>query len=843
MKASFLTRKWHKWLFLVIGVQMVLWAVGGFYMVTISIDYIHGDHLIKSIKPNAPGQSAYTLPLREVMNKYPTATQIETGTLLDKAVYKITTPNGNHLVDAGSGRALSPLPEATIKSIAQNLYAGPGPISSIRLLTENPPSEIQTRPLPLWQVNFDDTFSPTLYFSPVTGKLISKRQDTWRLFDIMWMLHIMDYEDRSDVNNWLLRIAATVVSLSALAGIWLLFYSFNGAKKKTLAANSPALAPSPSTSTSWSKAFFRTLHKWLGLIIGLQVAIWCLTGLSFSILPHDTVQGSDLARHHAPQPITSGSNHSTVINIADLDGIESFNNLALRIQQGRLVYQVSDQDGTRLIDATLGQPVSVDEKMSRKIALDDYSGAAVILSAETVMMPTSDMPRSTGPAWKIDFDDGRQTALYISVETGQILARRNDIWRVFDFFIMLHFMDYPGNNNFNNPWIIFTAFAALWLAISGIILLFQSFTRTEFKAAWHRITGRKSRLKLTVLDIHGGLDNSLTTRFGTPLYTSLAEGGILLPSSCGGGGTCGLCRVKFVNNQVPIMTADRAHFTKRELDAGYRLSCQHRQTEDTAVELPDDVLSQEPIQAEVISNRPLTPSIHEITLKVAAGNMAPYQAGSYMLVEIPTEGASPLSRAYSLATPSAENPDEIVLNIRNIPAPADQPNIPAGLGSSYMCGLEIGAEVTLSGPFGHFSANNSDREMVFIGGGAGMAPLRAIIRDQLLHKKSGRKISFWYGVRNKQDIFYQEEFTALVDNHENMSFQIGLSETQDGDDWQGPVGFIHQITLEHYLSDHPDLSSTEFYLCGPPAMLAATRGMLQDLGIDETNISFDDFGI
>jgi Na(+)-translocating NADH:ubiquinone oxidoreductase F subunit len=178
-----------------------------------------------------------------------------------------------------------------------------------------------------------------------------------------------------------------------------------------------------------------------------------------------------------------------------------------------------------------------------------------------------------------------------------------------------------------------------------------------------------------------------------------------------------------------------------------------------------------------------------------------------------------------------------------MPAPVDQPDIPAGMGSSYMCSLKDGEKITLSGPFGHFAAKDSDREMILIGGGAGMAPLRAIIRDQLLYKKSSRKISFWYGVRNKEDIFYQEEFETLVNNHKNMMFQIGLSEPKDTDNWDGPTGFIHKITMEHYLSDHPDLSNSEFYLCGPPAMLAATRAMLHDLGIPEDNISFDDFGI
>lgn len=802
-------------------------------MVTIPIDYIHGDHLVNIDKPQTSDQSSYSVNISDLIKKFPTATKIETGSLLDNPVYEIETPNTVHLVDARSGKDLSPLSKTTILTIAQKLYAGPGPILSIRLLTDNPPSEIQSRPLPLWQVNFHDLATPTLYISPVTGKLIAKRHDFWRAFDFLWMLHIMDYEDRSDVNNWLLRIAATLVILSALTGIWLLFYSFNNKRSQAVTTSSSSL----------KGQFFRTIHKWLGLIIGLQVIIWCATGLGMSILHHETVQGDDRSRHLAPQTLFSKATQTEIIDIINLKGLNSFQKLTLRNLNGQLVYQITDKNGDRLIDARLGQPVIVDEKTSRKIAVNDYSGSAKVLYAQTVQMPTSDTPNEKGPAWKIDFDDDRQTALYISVETGHIVARRNDTWRIFDFFIMLHFMDYPGNLHFNSPWIIAIAFFSLWLAISGVILLFQSFTLTEFKAAWNRILRRKTSLNLTVLDIYGGLDNKFATEFGTPVYNSLAQAGINLPSSCGGGGTCGLCRVKFINIDAPVLSADQHHLSQKELDEGYRLSCQHRLIEDIAVEIPQEILSQKPYQAEVVSSKFLTPNIKEITLRVPSSDIFSYRAGSYMLADIPTDDETTISRAYSLATPSEENPQEIVLNVRQMPAPANQPDIPTGIGSSYMCSLKVGEKITLSGPFGHFAAKDSDREMILIGGGAGMAPLRAIIRDQLLYKKTDRKISFWYGVRNREDIFYQEEFESLMNNHKNMMFQIGLSEPKKTDNWSGPTGFIHKITMEHYLSDHPDLSNSEFYLCGPPAMLAATRTMLHDLGIPEDNISYDDFGI
>ena len=826
MKASFLSRKWHKWLFLVIGVQMCLWAISGFYMVTMSIDYIHGDHLVQEKAPPPLHLTTYTYPVNQVMSAYPEATSIETGNLFETPVYKVHTPNGIQVINARNGMNLSPLARSQVKLLAENLYAGNGPLASLELLSDNPPSEVQTRPLPLWRANFDDPWSPSLYISPATGDLITKRHDFWRAFDFLWMLHIMDYETRSDVNNWLLRISATVITLSTVTGIWLLFYSFRRTKGQSASANSGG-------------RFFRALHKWLGLFIGLQVTIWAVSGLTMSILDHDMVQGHDMSRHASPAPL---GNDQSVKTLSDLPPQKGVMKVALWRLQDQLVYEITRQEGARLYDARSATPLTITAELSQTIAASDYAGPGALLSAVPVNMPTSDTPRLSGPAWKVDFDDGRGTALYISRETGQITGRVNAATRLFNVALMLHFMDYPGNNHFNSPWIIFTGFATLWLAISGIILIFQSFTKAEFKAAFRKITAPGTTRTLTVLDSAGGLDNQITSPYGGTIYDTLAKAEIILPSHCGGGGTCGLCRVQYADLPPVAVEADRHHFTQHELDQGYRLSCQHRLAENTAICLPEDVLTKTPFTAEVTANRKLTPTIHEIKMKLRTSEAFSYDPGSYMLVDIPGIDAAPLKRAYSLATPP-QDAEEIVFNIRRIPAPTDQSELPAGVGSHYMCDLQAGDSVTLSGPFGHFKAQDSDNEMIFIGGGAGMAPLRAIIRDQLLHKHTRRKISFWYGVRNTTDIFYQEEFAQLEQQHANMTFQIGLSDPVPQDNWQGLSGYIHEITMKNYLADHPDLTKVEFYLCGPPAMLKATRSMLKQLDIDESKIAFDDFGI
>lgn len=472
MKFSFLVRKWHKWLFLIISLQMVLWALGGLYMVVISIDYIHGDHLVKPEESSSLPLSSFSIKITDLLRDYPAATRIDAGEFLGKPVFEIKTPNGSYMIDAQKGIKLSPLSKSTIQVIAENLYTGQGAISSTHLVTDNPPMEVQSRPLPLWQVNFDDLTSPTLYLSPINGKLITKRHDFWRYFDFLWMLHIMDYEKRSDVNNWLLRISAMVVTLSAISGIWLLFYSF---KQKR---------PSPLPLFN-KRRIYRLCHKWLGLIIGFQVLIWAVSGFVMSILDHDMVQGNDRAQHNKSQPLFS--THYNIKDISALDINHNIQKISLHYLDDLKIYEINGEKEVLLLNAVSGQRVIITKERAQSIALNDYDGDANIISAKIQSLPTSDTPRLRGKAWRMDFDDTRNTSLYISSETGEIVARRNDVWRVFDFFRMLHFMDYFGQNNFNSPWIILTSFATLMLVISGIILLYQYYRRIKFQNIWHKL--------------------------------------------------------------------------------------------------------------------------------------------------------------------------------------------------------------------------------------------------------------------------------------------------------------------------------------------------------------------
>jgi Na+-transporting NADH:ubiquinone oxidoreductase subunit F len=358
---------------------------------------------------------------------------------------------------------------------------------------------------------------------------------------------------------------------------------------------------------------------------------------------------------------------------------------------------------------------------------------------------------------------------------------------------------------------------------------------------------------------------------GTRLLAALAEAGIFLPSACGGVGTCGQCRVEVEEDVGTPLPIERARIAKRDLDRGTRLACQVIVKGDMAVRVPEEIFGVETWRCEVRANRNVTPLIKELLLDLPEGVAPSFRAGGYVQITCPPYRAKfsdfdidtayreewdrldlwrheghctqETARAYSLAN----YPDEtgiILLNIRlALPPPDAGDAVPPGVVSSYLFSLKSGDTVYVSGPYGHFFATDSKTEMIFVGGGAGMAPMRAHIFDQLKRLGTTRKIGFWYGARSKRDLFYVEDFDRLQAEHENFRWVAGLSEPGPEDDWTGPTGFIHDILFEGYLKDHPAPETCEYYLCGPPMMLKATRMMLDNLGVDPENIFFDEFGV
>jgi Na+-transporting NADH:ubiquinone oxidoreductase subunit F len=614
---------------------------------------------------------------------------------------------------------------------------------------------------------------------------------------------------------------------------------------------------------------FRKLHKWIGLAIGIQVAIWMISGFMMGLLDHNRVQG--IHNKTATTAAARISRRQVLAEPAQVLSQFSADAAVRRIDLltvlGSPMYRVDAADGQTLFDATTGRSFDVTETVARRIAQSDYSGSGEISAVTSMQAPAMEVRRHAGDVWRVDFDDDDATSLYISKGDGEILERRNDTWRLFDVFWMLHIMDYQGRESFNNALAIIASLIAAWFAITGVVLLFGSFRKEDFLGLLPGGWGRKSA-EISVCAPHGEILARIDSYAGGRLYDELAKGDIVLPSNCGGGGTCGLCAVSLAPDAVET-PADIRVIPEHARRQGVRLSCQAEVIDNMSVGISDKVLSAELHRAEVVDSRSITPSIREITLKVLDGELS-YHAGSYTHVLIPphklivsdldltddahtslrhssssfvSHNETEIRRAYSLANVPQDNINEIVLNVRFMPPPKDASDAYAGAGSSYMWSLRKGDVVNLVGPLGDFKATNTDLDMIFVGGGAGMAPLRSIIRYELLHSGSGRKIDFWYGGRTGKDLLYADDFDQLAAKFANFNWQPVLSEPQDIDNWTGPTGFVHDTVRETLLARKQDFSSCEFYICGPPAMLAATRQMIAEFGVPETRVFFDDFGI
>ncbi|WHP30470.1 NADH:ubiquinone reductase (Na(+)-transporting) subunit F [Trabulsiella odontotermitis] len=372
-----------------------------------------------------------------------------------------------------------------------------------------------------------------------------------------------------------------------------------------------------------------------------------------------------------------------------------------------------------------------------------------------------------------------------------------------------------------------------------------------------------------LIEINNDTDKQIRTPAGDKLLNTLSGNGIFVSSACGGGGSCGQCRVTVKAGGGDILPTELSHITKREAKAGCRLACQVAVKQDMKIELPEEVFGVKKWECEVISNDNKATFIKELKLAIPQGESVPFRAGGYIQIECPphtvayadfdvpaeyrsdwdkfnlfryvSEVKEPTLRAYSMAN----YPDEkgiIMLNVRIATPPPSAPDVPPGIMSSYIWSLKAGDKVTISGPFGEFFAKETDAEMVFIGGGAGMAPMRSHIFDQLKRLNSKRKISFWYGARSLREMFYDNEFEQLARENPNFTFHVALSDAQPEDNWMGYTGFIHNVLYENYLRDHPAPEDCEFYMCGPPVMNAAVIKMLKDLGVEDDNILLDDFG-
>ncbi|NRQ40987.1 NADH:ubiquinone reductase (Na(+)-transporting) subunit F [Rheinheimera sp. YQF-2] len=386
------------------------------------------------------------------------------------------------------------------------------------------------------------------------------------------------------------------------------------------------------------------------------------------------------------------------------------------------------------------------------------------------------------------------------------------------------------------------------------------------------ILAAKSKLVASgdiTISINGDPEKAIKTKAGGKLLGALADKGIFLSSACGGGGSCGQCRVHVKSGGGEILPTELGHITKGEAREGCRLSCQVNVKSDMEIEVEEEIFGIKKWDCTVISNDNKATFIKELKLQIPDGESVPFRAGGYIQIEAPAHHVKykdfdvpeqfrgdwerfkfftleskvdeETIRAYSMANyPSEEG--IIMLNVRIATPPPNNLMLPCGKMSSYIWSLKEGDKVTISGPFGEFFAKETEAEMVFIGGGAGMAPMRSHIFDQLRRLKSKRKITFWYGARSKREMFYVEDFDMLAAENENFEWHVALSDPQPEDNWSGYTGFIHNVIYENYLKNHKAPEDCEFYMCGPPMMNKAVINMLKDLGVEDDNILLDDFG-
>jgi len=369
------------------------------------------------------------------------------------------------------------------------------------------------------------------------------------------------------------------------------------------------------------------------------------------------------------------------------------------------------------------------------------------------------------------------------------------------------------------------------------------------------------------IEINGDPDRTLTVPAGGKLLNTLADAGIFLSSACGGGGTCAQCKCQILDGGGSMLPTEEGHFTRGQRRDNWRLSCQVAVKQDMKIEVAPEFFGVKQWETTVLSNNNVATFIKELVLEIPAGESVDFRAGGYVQLEVPPHEVryadfdieeqyrgdwehfglfnkvskvnDTTIRAYSMAN-YPEEKGVIKFNIR-IATPPPGTDFPPGKMSSYVFGLKPGDKVKVFGPYGEFFAKDTDAEMVFIGGGAGMAPMRSHMFDQLRRIKTKRKISFWYGARSLREMFYEEDYNTLAAENENFEWHVALSDPQPEDNWTGMTGFIHNVVLENYLKNHPAPEDCEYYMCGPPMMNAAVVKMLKDLGVEDENIALDEF--
>lgn len=609
-------------------------------------------------------------------------------------------------------------------------------------------------------------------------------------------------------------------------------------------------------------------HKWLSLLVGLQLLIWLATGLYFNLMDHDKASGNQYRQSviaevpevkpgFYPLQLLPGKSPLKV----DVVWVAGHPYYQLYYSLPEHNYQLRE---SQMRNAITGEPWLLDAQTAQRLAEASYTGPGQASQAELLTPPFADLVRQQNPLWQVSFDDEINTVVYLDKDTGQVVRHINDHARLKDLMLKLHFMDYFNTGGFNHPLIILVGLMTLGLSLTGITWLFQRFRQGQL-----RLWLSPKTVSVDVTYSKDGSRDRLLLRSGASLFEALAGQQIFLPSSCAGGGTCGRCKVT-LSPDCTITAFDKAQLQPTELQQGVRLACQHNANEARQLTLNQNSAAQT-YQLQVSSTRFITPFIKEIRFNIASGQSLNYHPGAYMKFHIPPgeNHTVPLDiplefvaswqsftqrtyhhqggdRNYSMAS-FAQNSTELVFNVRwQVAQQEEQGKIQtvAGMGSGWLGALQPGQMVNATGPFSEFySSQDSNKQRVFVGAGSGMAPLRCIIQSLLANdgKASGNeesKVLFIFGAQSQQHLLYQEEFTRLAANNERFTWQPVLSRADER--WCGRRGYV-QDALSDWLKQQNSLSNTEFYLCGPPEMMTSVQTLLQTARVVPSQIFKDDF--
>ena len=610
--------------------------------------------------------------------------------------------------------------------------------------------------------------------------------------------------------------------------------------------------------------WIRKIHKWASVIVGIQFLLWLSSGLYFNVMDHDKASGrayrtlSKIDVIVDPQKLLEPS---TV-----LAQFQPSVMLTSTVLLSKPVYKLTHQKGLyanfenhyTIVDAYTGHQITIDKGIANALARQSYSGPGDILSSVLLDAPISDFPKQQNPTWQVDFDDDVQTSVYVEAGSGRIVGHSDKDKRLADIFFMLHFMDYGNEGGFNSVQMTLFAFVSLWLSLTGIIWTVDLGFRGQYQISWF---AKKRQVKLFDQDRKSMGSVLFSTHIN--LLDGLVEHNIVLPSTCGGGGTCGRCKV-MINPAVKTTSADQLHFTNKELAEGYRLACQHFSNDIDHMTLID-VTNAQKHTLELSQSRFISPVIKELRFKVKGGKDISYKAGAFMRFFIPASTTSTIpldlsdefkpywqhiknrsfehdacTRNYSFAM-SSSTTEELVFTIKVQSAPDD--SLQPGVASHYLCNLDVGKTVEALGPFEEFYArDNSLKTLVLVGAGSGMAPLRAIIDEQIAGSiksdKTLRDIYFFYGARAEIDLLYANDFYDLADQNVNFHYIPALSKPDDA--WLGATGYAQHI-LELNLDSLENIDELEFYICGPQGLMDDVISMLKNKGVKNDDIRFDLF--